>query len=131
MKARRRVPPNLQARLEAARLDLLALFRALDRLTLTADEIPQAELHDLFELDADFAEALYVLRQPLQGIDIEAMVRDTVASLDALPEARENLFQLLPDSSCQPLTALVENIRQTLTPQDAYQSIPGSDPRNC
>lgn len=124
MKARRHVSIDLRARLETARLDLLALFRALDRLCLTADEIPQPELHDLFELDADFAEALCVLRQPLHGIDVEAMVRDTVASLEALPDARENFLQLLPSSSCQPLAALVKTIRQTLTVQDAYHSIP-------
>lgn len=32
---------DLRARLEAARLDLLALFRALDQMDLTAFEIPQ------------------------------------------------------------------------------------------
>jgi hypothetical protein len=51
------VPPNLEPELEAARLELLALFRALDRLDLTAGEIPQDLLRELFELDADFAEA--------------------------------------------------------------------------
>ena len=45
-------------RLEVARLDLLALFRALDRMDLSPAEIPQRLLRQLFELDADFAEAL-------------------------------------------------------------------------
>jgi hypothetical protein len=34
-------PAILRARLEVARLDLLALFRALDRMDLSPDEIPQ------------------------------------------------------------------------------------------
>jgi len=131
MKARCHIPADLQVRLESARLDLLSLFRALDRLNLTADEIPQPELHDLFELDADFAEALCVLSQPLQGINVEAMVRDTEVSLGALTEAHKFLFQLLPEFSWQPLTALQKNIRRALTVQDAYLSIPDCDPRNC
>ena len=36
------LPVDLRARLEAARLDLLALFRALDRMDLTPSEIPLA-----------------------------------------------------------------------------------------
>ena len=36
------IPDDLRSRLETARLDLLALFRALDRLNLSAGEIPQA-----------------------------------------------------------------------------------------
>jgi len=55
---RRKSPGDLGARLEAARLDLLALFRALDRMHLSAGEIPQRLLRQLFELDADYAEAL-------------------------------------------------------------------------
>ena len=131
MKSRRCLLPDLRARLETARLDLLALFRALDQLNLTANEIPQPELQNLFELDADFAEALYVLRHLLHGINVEAMVRDTVASLDAVPEAREKLLQLLPPPSCRALGALEKKIRLTLTTQDAYHSIPESDPQNC
>jgi hypothetical protein len=34
------IPPDLRTRLETARLDLLALFRALDRMYLTPDQIP-------------------------------------------------------------------------------------------
>jgi hypothetical protein len=36
------IPEDLRVRLEVARLDLLALFRALDRLDLSAQEIPSA-----------------------------------------------------------------------------------------
>jgi hypothetical protein len=51
------VPADLRARLEPARLDLLALFRALDRLDLAPAEIPQRLIRQLFELDADLNEA--------------------------------------------------------------------------
>ena len=129
MKKRLRVPSDLRARLETARLDLLALFRALDQLSLTPDDIPQEEIRELFELDADLAEALLVLDKPPPGLSVEAMLRDTFASLDALPEARERLLHLLPRSSCQPLAAHEANIRRTLTSQDAYHSIPGRDPQ--
>jgi hypothetical protein len=58
------VPADLRARLEAARLDLLALFRTLDRMDLAPSEIPQRLIRQLFELDADYAEALWALDQP-------------------------------------------------------------------
>src|SRR5881628_1294897 len=57
------IPVDLRARLEAARLDLLALFRSLDQRQLSAAEIPQPLLRQLLELDADFAEALWALDQ--------------------------------------------------------------------
>src|SRR5436309_8350551 len=50
------VPSDLRARLETARLDLLALFRALDRMHLSPAEIPQRLIGQLFELDADYVE---------------------------------------------------------------------------
>ena len=78
------IPTDLRARLETARLHLLALFRALDRLDLSASEIPQRLLHQLFELDADFAEALWALDQPSHSLDFRAMLRDTLESLEQL-----------------------------------------------
>src|SRR5271155_2240242 len=53
------IPADLRPRLEAARLDLLALFRALDRMDLTPSEIPQRLFRQLFERDADYVEALW------------------------------------------------------------------------
>src|SRR5437867_836310 len=41
------IPDDLRARLEVARLDLLALFRALDGMNLSPDEIPQRLLRQL------------------------------------------------------------------------------------
>ena len=61
----------LQARLEQARLELLTLFRALDHLDLTPHEIPQHLLRELFELDADFAEALWALNRPPHSLDFK------------------------------------------------------------
>src|SRR5947208_16173756 len=81
------VPADLRSRLEAARLDLLALFRALDRMDLSPAEIPQRLIRQLFELDADYAEALWALDQPPGSFNVKAMVRDTLASLDQLPAA--------------------------------------------
>jgi hypothetical protein len=62
-------PDDLRARLEVARLDLLALFRALDRMHLSPVGIPQGFLRQLFgnlEKDADYAEALWALTSPRQ-----------------------------------------------------------------
>ena len=50
---RSEIPADLRPRLEVARLDLLTLFRALDRMDLSAAEIPQRLIGQLFELDAD------------------------------------------------------------------------------
>jgi len=100
--ARRRrleVPADLRARLEAARLDLLALFRALDRMDLTPAEIPQRLIRQLFELDADFAEALWALDQPPGTLDLKLMLRDTLAALDQLPEAAARFRMNLPRPS--------------------------------
>src|SRR5712692_7528845 len=79
------IPGDLPARLEVARLDLLALFRALDRMDLSPAEIPQRLLRQLFELDADFAEALWSLDQPEGNFDRRAMLRDTFTALYQLP----------------------------------------------
>ena len=69
------MPPGLRQKLEIRRLDLLGLFRALDRLHL-AQGLPP-ELRELFELDADFAEALWVLEQSAGRFDLDAMSADT------------------------------------------------------
>ena len=81
------IPPDLRSRLETARLDLLALFRALDRMHLTPAEIPQRLIRQLFELDADYVEALWALDQPVGKLDQHALLRDTLAALEQLPQA--------------------------------------------
>jgi hypothetical protein len=81
------IPADLRVRLETARLDLLALFRALDRMDLAPAEIPQRLIRQLFELDADFVEALWALDQSPETLDLKAMLRDTLAALEQLPDA--------------------------------------------
>src|SRR6266849_3460867 len=90
------VPSDLRARLEAARLDLLALFRALDRMDLSPAEIPQRLLRQLFERDADYAEALWALDQLPGSLDRQAMLRATLAALEQLPQSCARFRQKLP-----------------------------------
>ena len=79
------IPADLRPRREAARLDLPARFRALDRMDPTPAEIPQRLIRQrlirqLFELDADSVEALWALDQPVGKLDLPAMLRDTLAA---------------------------------------------------
>src|SRR5271155_1003059 len=118
-------PPNMCARLEAARLDLLSLFRALDRMDLSPAEIPQRLIRQLFELDADYVEALWALDHPPGSLDLRAMLRDTLAALDQLPETRARFRKNLPRRALPRLTELELSIRQALDPAEAYNMVPG------
>jgi hypothetical protein len=124
------IPVDLRARLEAARLDLLALFRALDRMDLSAAEIPQRLIHQLFELDADYGEALWALDQPPGSLDLHAMLRDTLAALEQLPDALVRFRKTLPQRAHSTLPALEMSVRKTLDPLEAYNMVPGRDPHN-
>jgi hypothetical protein len=124
------IPGDLRARLEAARLDLLALFRALDRMHLSAGEIPQRLLRQLFELDADYAEALWALDQPVGSLDRHALLRDTLAALDRLPPACAHFRKRLRDRAHPILAQLEPNVRKALHPKEAYNMVPGKDPEN-
>lgn len=75
------IPPELRSRLEAARLDTLALLRAIDQAFLPPALLPQRQAQQLYELDADCAEALWALDQPAGSLDFKAMVRDSLRSL--------------------------------------------------
>lgn len=119
------IPPDLRTRLEAARLDLLALFRALDRMDLTPLEIPQRLLQQLFDLDADYAEALWALDQPPGAFDLRAMLRDTLAALDQLPKACARFRKNLPKRAHPVLVALEPSVRNSLDPREAYNMLPG------
>jgi hypothetical protein len=119
------------ARLEAARLDLLALFRALDQMDLSPAEIPQRLIHQLFELDADYAEALWALDQPRHSLDWHATLRDTLASLEQLPAACTQFRKHLPRRAHPTLESLEPSIRKKLDPREAYNMLPGRDPKNC
>jgi hypothetical protein len=119
---------DLRARLEAARLDALALFRALDQMALTPVEIPQRLLRQLFELDADCAEALWVLDQPSHRFDLQAMRRDTLATLDRIPRAQARFREKLSPTARHTLETLEPAVRRSLRPAEAYNQIPGRDP---
>lgn len=116
---------DLRSQLETARLELRALFRALDELHLMP-HIPD-ELHALFELDADFAEALWVLEQPEGRFDLAAMMRDTRASLEERTRATQKLRSLMPVAERRRLD---EQQRQVLSLrlEDAYGDLPGGSP---
>ena len=123
------VPADLRTRLEAARLDLLALFRALDQMDLTPAEIPQRLIRQLFELDADYAEALWALDQPAGTMDLKLMLRDTLAALEQLPEASTRLRRNLPRRAHPALAQLEASVRKSLLPEEAHNMVPGRDPQ--
>ena len=124
------IPVGLRARLESARLDLLALFRALDRMDLSSTEIPQRLIRQLFELDADYVEALWALDQPPARLDLHAMLRDTRAALDQLPEACARFRAQLPRRAHDTLAQLETTVRTGLDPAEAYSMVPGRSPQN-
>jgi hypothetical protein len=124
------IPLDLRARLEAARLDLLALFRALDRMHLTPEQIPQRLIRQLFELDADYVEALWALDQPPGTLNPRTMLRDTLAALEQLPAACSRFPKTLPCPVQPTLSQLELTIRANLSPTEAYNMVPGRDPQN-
>ena len=126
---RAEIPNDFRARLETARLDLLALFRALDRMDLSPAEIPQRLIRQLFELDADYAEALWALDQPRDSFNVKAMVRDTLAALDQLPTAMAHFRRNLAPRAHPRLENLEASVREKLSPKEAYNQVPGRDPQ--
>src|SRR5882724_820377 len=117
---------QLRPRLEAARLDLRALYRALDRMLL-AQELP-AGLQRLQEPDADLAEALWVLDQPRGRFNLAAMIEDTLASLNRLVSARATFLASFDDDTKAAIEERAQATRTVLSPTDAYLEIPGRDP---
>lgn len=124
------IPIDLRPHLETARLDLLALFRALDRMDLSPAEIPQRLIRQLFELDADYAEALWALDQPPGALDLHTMLRHTQAALQQLPKVCARFRAKLPLRVYPVLTQLENTIRNELHPTQAYRMVPGRDPQN-
>jgi hypothetical protein len=125
------IPPDLRPRLETARLDLLALFRALDRMHLTPAEIPQRLIRQLFYLDADYVEALWALDQPVGKLDQHGMLRDTLAALEQLPQACARFRAHLPSRAQPTLIRLEAELRDRLNLSEAYNMVPGRNPQNC
>src|SRR5260370_25759746 len=124
------IPADLRARLETARLDLLALFRALDRMNLTPEQIPQRLIRQLFELDADYVEALWGLDQPPGKLNLHAMLRDTLAALEQLPAACSRFRKNLPPKALSTLARLELTIRGNLNAPEAYNMLPCPHPQN-
>jgi hypothetical protein len=124
------IPADLRARLESARLDLLALFRALDRMNLTPEQIPQRLIRQLFELDADYVEALWGLDQPPGKLNLHAMLRDSLAALEQLPAACSRFRKNLPPHAHSTLAQLERIVRMNLNPAEAYNMVPGRNPQN-
>jgi hypothetical protein len=124
------IPVDLRTRLENARLDLLALFRALDRMNLTPEQIPQRLIRQLFELDADYVEALWGLDQPPGKINLQAMLRDTLAALEQLPAATSRFRKNLPSRAQSTLSKLELPIRSSLNTAEAYNMVPGRNPQD-
>ena len=120
------LPPGLRQRLERERLELRALFRAADRL-LVGQQLSD-ELHQLFELDADFAEVLHLMDLAPRDVDIKSMLRDTETSFQHVPSTRAQFLATLPTSDRKRLEAHALTVRPTLALGDAYIDIPGRDP---
>jgi hypothetical protein len=92
-----------------------------------AQQLP-VQLRRLQELDADFAEALWVLDQPSGTFDLSAMIEDTMASLNRLPAAREAFLATFDAPTRTEVEERAQLTRGVLSPQDAYLEIPGRDP---
>lgn len=123
------VPTDFRPRLEAARLDTLAFLRALDRAAVAPRALPESPLQAVFALDADCAEALWGLDQPPGTLDLRALVRDTLASLNALPQARAELRAQLSGAARTRVQTLEPAIRASLDPHEAYNDLPGHYPQ--
>lgn len=120
-----KIPADLRHRLETARLDLLALFRALDKMALRPAEIPQHLLQELFELDADCAEALWALDQPPRSLDVAAMLHDTEVALKQITVVASRFRTALASRVHPTLENFETSIRHSLDPQEAYNQVPG------
>jgi hypothetical protein len=110
----------LRPRLETARLDLLALFRALDRMDLTPVEIAQRLIPQLFELDADYVEALWALDRPVGNLHEHALLCHTLAALEQLPQACARFRAHLPSRAHPTLVRLETELRNRLNPIETY-----------
>ena len=121
------LPLDLRARLTAARLETLALLRALDHAFVPPADL-SPHLDQLFALDADCAEALWALDQPAGALDLRTMLRDTLASLDQLPDTCQQVRARLPAAATAEVLTLETTLRASLDPNEAYNDVPGRDP---
>ncbi len=122
------VPQDLRRRLERVRLESLALFRCLDDLGLTPADL-SSRLRDLMELDADCAEALWGLDQPVDAFSVKAMLRDTMESLNRLPHARAMFMGGLNADCVEDIRQVMSGSGSQVSPHEAYNMVKGRDPR--
>jgi hypothetical protein len=87
---------------------------------LIPSKVPQHLIRQLFELDADYAEALWGLDQPPGKLSLTAMLRDTFAALEQLTHACTRLRGNLPSSSQATLSRPEASVRAQLNPAEAY-----------
>jgi hypothetical protein len=59
------------------------------------------------------------------SLDLRAMLRDTLAALAQLPEARARFRKTLPPRALPRLAELELSIRKGLDPAEAYNMVPG------
>jgi hypothetical protein len=97
---------------------------------LSPAEISQPLIGRLFELDADYAEALWALDQPPASLNLHTMLRDTLVALDQLPEACARFRTHLPRRAHPILAQLESKVRNSLDPAEAYSMVPGRSPQN-
>ena len=94
---------------------------------LLAQDLPE-ELRRLQELDADFAEALWVLQQApgkaSRRFDMAMMTRDTLRSLDQLADARERFLAEFDVTTRAQIENRAQATRNVLPVADAYLEIP-------
>jgi H+/Cl- antiporter ClcA len=76
-------------------------------------------------LDADCAGALWALDQPLGTLDVDAMARKTLTSLDALTVARAQVRAGVPGDTRARLQTLEPMICATRDLLEAYNDGPG------
>jgi hypothetical protein len=75
-------------------------------------------------------EALWAPDQPPGKLNLQAMVRDTLAALQQLPSACPRLRDNLPKSAHSTLAHLESNIRAQLNPAEACNMVPGQTPKS-
>jgi hypothetical protein len=88
---------------------------------LSPAEIPQRLIQQLFELDADYVEALWALDQPRRSLDWHAMLRETLASLEQLPATRTQFRKYLPRRAHPTLESLEDLHPEELGPWGGIQ----------
>jgi hypothetical protein len=124
------IPIDLRARLEAARLDLLALFRALESHASGAAADSATTHPAAIRTRRRLCGSSLGLDQPPGKLNPRAMLRDTLAALEQLPVACSRFRKALPSQAQPTLPQLELTVRVNLSPTEAHNMVPGRDPQN-